>query len=119
MPKYTAKQSIGHYRPGQEIKGLEANQLQALLASGAIEEFREREEAKADGTAALIIVLEASVTELTASNKLLSDEKIKSDQENVELKSKVIDLEKTITESQTALKKAISEAKKPSTSVEK
>ena len=38
MPKYIAKQSIGHFMPGDEIKGLEDKQLQALLASGAIEE---------------------------------------------------------------------------------
>jgi hypothetical protein len=39
MPKYIAKQSIGHFRPGEEIEGLEDQQLQALLASGAIEEY--------------------------------------------------------------------------------
>ena len=38
MPKYIAKQSIGHFMPGDEIKGLEEKHLQALLASGAIEE---------------------------------------------------------------------------------
>ena len=58
MPKYTAKQSIGHFMPGDEIKGLEAKQLQALLASGAIEEYQEPEEPKADGTAARLAELE-------------------------------------------------------------
>ena len=73
MPKYIAKQSIGHFRPGQEIKGLEAKQLQALLASGAIEEYQEPEEHKADGTAARLAELE---------------------KENAELKAKVAELEK-------------------------
>lgn len=58
MSKYIAKQSIGHFRPGQEIKGLEAKQLQALLASGAIEEYQEPEEPRADGTAARLAELE-------------------------------------------------------------
>ncbi|MGC3818641.1 hypothetical protein [Acinetobacter sp. G11] len=73
MPKYIAKQSIGHFRPGQEIKGLEDNQLQALLVSGAIEEYQEPKEPKADGTAARLAELE---------------------KENAELKAKVAELEK-------------------------
>jgi len=58
MPKYTAKQSIGHFMPGDEIKGLEAKQLQALLASGAIEEYQEPEEPEADNTATRLAELE-------------------------------------------------------------
>lgn len=73
MPKYIAKQSIGHFRPGQEIKGLEDKKLQALLASGAIEEYQEPEEPKADGTAVRLAELE---------------------KENAELKAKVAELEK-------------------------
>ena len=73
MPKYIAKQSLGHFRPGQEITGLEAKQLQALLASGAIEEYQEPGEPKADGTAARLAELE---------------------KENAELKAKVAELEK-------------------------
>lgn len=73
MSKYIAKQSIGHFRPGQEITGLEAKQLQALLASGAIEEHQEPEEPKEDGTAARLAELE---------------------KENAELKAKVAELEK-------------------------
>jgi hypothetical protein len=37
--------------PGEEIKGLEET-IQALLASGAIEEEKAPEQPKADGTAA-------------------------------------------------------------------
>lgn len=112
MPKYIAKQSLGHYRPGEEIKGLESNQLQALLASGAIEEYQEPEEPKADGTAAQLAELEKANTDLTAANKLMTDEKIKSDQQNAELKAKVAELEKAVADSQAALKKATAEAKK-------
>ena len=94
MPKYIAKQSIGHYRPGDEIKGLESKQLQALLASGAIEEYQEPEEPKEDGAAARLAELEKANADLVAANKLMTDEKVKSDQENAELKAKVAELEK-------------------------
>ncbi|MEN8291959.1 hypothetical protein ABFO59_05690 [Acinetobacter radioresistens] len=94
MPKYIAKQSIGHFRPGQEIEGLEAKQLQALLASGAIEEYQEPEEPKADGTAARSAELEKANAELTMANKTLADDKAKAEQEVAELKAKVAELEK-------------------------
>src|SRR5690606_38712022 len=101
MPKYTAKQSIGHFMPGDEIKGLEAKQLQALLASGAIEEYQEPEEPKADGTAARLAELEKANAELTAANKTLTEasqtaaaDKAKADQEVAVLKPIVAELEK-------------------------
>lgn len=101
MPKYTAKQSIGHFMPGDEIKGLEAKQLQALLASGAIEEYQEPEEPEADNTAARLAELEKANAELTAANKTLTEanqtaaaDKAKADQEVTELKAKVAELEK-------------------------
>lgn len=101
MPKYTAKQSIGHFMPGDEIKGLEAKQLQALLASGAIEEYQEPEEPKADSTATRLAELEKVNAELTAANKTLTEanqaavaDKAKADQEVAELKAKVAELEK-------------------------
>lgn len=119
MPKYIAKQSLGHFRPGQEITGLESTQLQALLASGAIEEYQEPEEPKADGTAARLAELEKANTDLTAANQLMTDEKVKSDQENAELKAKVAELEKVVADSQAALKKATAEAKKVATPTEK
>ena len=73
MPKYIAKQSIGHFMPGDEIKGLEEKKLQALLASGAIEEYQEPAETKVDGAATRLAELE---------------------KENAELKAKVAELEK-------------------------
>jgi hypothetical protein len=60
MPKYIAKQSIGQFMPGEEIKGLEDKQLQALLASGAIEEEKAPEQPKADGTAARLQALKGN-----------------------------------------------------------
>ena len=119
MSKYIAKQSIGHFRPGDEIKGLEAKQLQALLASGAIEEYQELDEVKEDGTAVRLAELEKDNTDLAAANKLMTDEKVKSDQENAGLKAKVAELEKAVADSQAALKKATAEAKKVATPTEK
>ena len=63
MPKYIAKQSIGHFMPGDEIKGLEDKQLQALLVSGAIEEEKAPEQPKADGTAERLAELEKENSE--------------------------------------------------------
>lgn len=94
MPKYIAKQSIGHFMPGEEIKGLDAKRIQVLLASGAIEEYQESKDVKEDGTAARLAELEKANAELTAANKLLTDEKVKSDQINAELKAKLAELEK-------------------------
>jgi len=94
MPKYIAKQSIGHFRPGQEIEGLEAKQLQALLASGAIEEFNEPETPKTDNTAARMAELEKANAELTKSNTDLQAAKSKAEKEVEELKTKVAELEK-------------------------
>lgn len=119
MSKYIAKQSIGHFRPGQEIKGLEAKQLQALLASEAIEEYQEPEQPKADGTAARLAELAAEVVGLKANEEILIAGKDKADAEVVELKAKVAELEKAVADSQAALKKATAEAKKVATPTEK
>ena len=69
MPKYIAKQSLGHFRPGQEVKGLEDKQLQALLASGAIEEEKASEQPKADGAAARLAELEKALATTEAALK--------------------------------------------------
>jgi len=112
MPKYIAKQSIGHFMPGDEIKGLEEKHLQALLASGAIEEEKAPEQRKADGTAARIVELEKENAEQAGTIKLMTEEKAKSDQEKDGLESKVAELEKALSTSEAALKKATAEAKK-------
>src|SRR5690606_20694995 len=101
MPKYTAKQSIGHFMPGDEIKGLEAKQLQALLASGAIEEAKAKEEPEADNTAARLAELEKANAELTAANEALTKanqtaaaDKPQVNQEVTQLNAKVAEMEK-------------------------
>ena len=112
MPKYIAKQSIGHFMPGDEIKGLEDKQLQALLASGAIEEEKAPEQLKADGTAAQLASLTAEGAELKANEAILIEGKDKADAEVAELQQKVECLEKSLASSEAALKKATTEAKK-------
>ena len=112
MPKYIAKQSIGHFMPGNEIKGLEDKQLQALLVSGAIEEEKAPEQPKADGTAAQLASLTAEVAELKANEAILIEGKDKADAEVAELQQKVEGLEKSLASSEAALKKATTEAKK-------
>ena len=112
MPKYIAKQSVGHFMPGDEIKGLEDKQLQALLASGAIEEEKAPEQPKEDGTAAQLASLTAEVAELKANEAILIDGKDKADAEVAELQKKVEGLEKSLASSEAALKKATAEAKK-------
>lgn len=112
MPKYIAKQSIGHFMPGDEIKGLEDKQLQALLASGAIEEEKVPEQPKADGTAAQLASLAAEVAELKANEAILIEGKDKADAAAAELQKQVEGLEKALTTSEAALKKATAEAKK-------
>lgn len=115
MPKYIAKQSLGHFRPGQEITGLEAKQLQALLASGVIEEYQEPQEQKPDNTAAKLASLEAEVAELKEGEAILIAGKEQADKEVAELKLKVEGLEKSLATSEAALKKATAEAKKATT----
>ena len=112
MPKYIAKQSIGHFRPGEEIKGLESKQLQALLASGAIEEYQEPEEPKTDDSAARLAELEAEVAELKVNEEILIAGKDKAEAEVAELKVKVADLEKALSTTETVLKKAQADLKK-------
>ena len=112
MPKYIAKQSIGHFMPGDEIKGLEDKQLQALLVSGAIEEEKAPEQPKADGTAAQLASLAAEVAELKANEVILIEGKDKADAEVAELQKKVAELEKALATTEAALKKATTEAKK-------
>ena len=115
MPKYIAKQSIGQFMPGDEIKGLNAERIQALLASGAIEEEKAPEQPKADGAAAQLASLAAEVAELKANEAILIEGKDKADAEVAELQKKVAELEKALATTEAALKKATTEAKKATT----
>lgn len=115
MPKYIAKQSLGHFRPGQEVKGLEDKQLQALLVSGAIEEEKAPEQPKADGTAERLAELKKENAEQAGIIKLMTEDKAKSVQEKDGLETKVAELEKALATTEAALKKATAEAKKATT----
>lgn len=97
MPKYIAKQSIGHFRPGDEIKGLEAKQLQALLASGVIEEEQAIEQPKESNFASQMAALAAENAELKANELSLTEAKNKAEAEVAELKAKVAEIEKSQT----------------------
>ena len=112
MPKYIAKQSIGQFMPGDEIKGLNADRIQALLASGAIEEEKAPDQPKADGTAERLAELEKENAEQAGTIKLMTEDKAKSDQEKDGLETKVAELEKALASTEAALKKATTEAKK-------
>ena len=112
MQKYIAKQSIGQFMPGDEIKGLNPERIQALLASGAIEEEKAPEQPKADGTAERLAELEKENAEQAGTIKLMTEDKAKSDQEKDGLETKVAELEKALATSEAALKKATTEAKK-------
>ena len=115
MQKYIAKQSIGQFMPGDEIKGLNADRIQALLASGAIEEEKAPEQPKADGTAERLAELEKENAEQAGTIKLMTEDKAKSDQEKDGLETKVAELEKALATTEAALKKATAEAKKATT----
>ena len=109
---YIAVGSVGEALPGQEVKGLNADRIQALLASGAIEEEKVPEQPKADGAAAQLASLAAEVAELKANEAILIEGKDKADAEVAELQKKVEGLEKSLASSEAALKKATTEAKK-------
>ncbi|MFW1764820.1 hypothetical protein ACG9X2_05040 [Acinetobacter bereziniae] len=87
MPKYIAKQSIGHFRPCDEIKGLEDKQIQALLVSGAIEEEKAPEKTKQDGSAQQLAELAAQVADLKTNELLLIDAKDKAEAQVADLKT--------------------------------
>ena len=92
MPKYIAKQSVGHFLPGEEIKGLDAERIQALLVSGAIEEYKVPVQTPSDESSDLKKLL-GEVADLKASNTLLIEEKDKALGEVADLTAKVKKLE--------------------------
>ncbi|MFG0589042.1 hypothetical protein ACF8D3_13540 [Acinetobacter sp. YQ_14] len=106
MPKYIAKQSIGHFRPGSEIKGLDANRIQALLASGAIEEYKQPEQTSLDGSTSDLKQLLGEVADLKVANSQLTQEKEKALGEVADLKGKVSKLEAELAAATTKSPKA-------------
>ncbi|MDU6055780.1 MAG: hypothetical protein E6667_06215, partial [Acinetobacter junii] len=93
MPKYIAKQSVGNFLPGEEIKGLNAERIQALLASGAVEEYKPPEQSSSTESSSDLKKLLGEVADLKASNTQLSEEKAKALGEVADLKAKVAKLE--------------------------
>ncbi|ENX63589.1 hypothetical protein F885_00331 [Acinetobacter higginsii] len=93
MPKYIAKQSVGHFLPGEEIKGLDAERIQALLVSGAIEEYKAPEQTPSDESKSDLKKLLGEVADLKATNTQLTEEKDKALGEVADLKAKVTKLE--------------------------
>lgn len=96
MPKYIALQSVGAFLPGDEIKGLNEDRIQALLASGAIEEYKPPEQTPPDDSADELEKLKGEVEDLKASNKLLETEKTTALSEVEDLKAKVSKLEASL-----------------------
>lgn len=94
---YIAVGSVGHFMPGDEIKGLDADRIQTLLASGAIKEQLPEEAPAPDPK---IDALEKEVTEWKAKAEA-------SEKEVTELKAEVA-----------ALKKAAAAEKKAATTKE-
>jgi len=93
MPKYIAKQSVGAYLPGDEIKGLDVERIQALLASGAIEEYKPPEQTQYDDSADELEKLKGEIEDLKTSNKKLETDKTTALGEIEDLKAKVSKLE--------------------------
>lgn len=93
MPKYIAKQSVGHFLPGEEIKGLDAERIQALLASGAIEEYKPSEKTPSSESTGDLKQLLSEVADLKAANIQLTEEKGKALSEVADLKAKITKLE--------------------------
>lgn len=110
MPKYIAVGSIGHFMPGDEIKGLDADRIQALLASGVIAEPVEVVTVSDSGQE--LDILKAEIAELQAQNKVLEGEKVVSAKEVTDLKAKVVELKKSLIASE---KKLAAEIKKTAT----
>lgn len=93
MPKYIAKQSVGHFLPGEEIKGLDAERIQALLASGAIEEYKPPEKTPSSESTGDLKQLLSEVADLKAANIQLTEEKDQALGEVADLKAKITMLE--------------------------
>lgn len=93
MPKFIAKQSVGNFLPGEEIKGLNAERIQALLDSGAVEEYKPPEQSSSTESSSDLKKLLGEVADLKASNTQLSEEKEKALGEVADLKAKVAKLE--------------------------
>ncbi len=93
MQKYIALQSVGAFLPGDEIKGLNEDRIQALLVSGAVEEYKPPEQTQHDDSSDELDKLKGQVEELKAFNKQLETDKTTALSEIKDLKAKVSKLE--------------------------
>ena len=69
---YIAVGSVGEALPGQEVKGLNAERIQALLASGAIEEEKAPEQPKAACASARLAEFEKKNSEQSGTINLIT-----------------------------------------------
>lgn len=92
--KYIAVGSVGHFLPGDEIKGLDADRIQALLASGAIKEAKEPEQAKTDNSASEIKELKAEIAKAEQNAKEANTKVAALEKENETLKAEIAELKK-------------------------
>lgn len=89
---YIAVGSVGHFLPGDEIKGLDADRIQALLASGAIEEVKEPEQAPVDNSATEIAELKAELKEALGKASQAEAQNIAYVKEIAALKAEIAEL---------------------------
>lgn len=92
--KYIAIGSVGRFQPGEEIKGLDAERIQALLASGAIAEYKEPEEPKGDDSAVEIAELKAELKEALGKASQAEAQNIAYVKEIEALKAEIAELKK-------------------------
>lgn len=92
--KYIAVGSVGHFLPGDEIKGLDADRIQALLASGAIEETKEPEQAQTNNAASEIAELKDKLAKAEQDAKEANTKVANFEKENETLKAEIAELKK-------------------------
>lgn len=91
---YIAVGSVGHFLPGDEIKGLDADRIQALLASGAIAEAKEPEQAQGDNSAKEIAELKDKLAKTEQNAKEANTKVATLEKENGTLKAEIAELKK-------------------------
>lgn len=94
IKKYIAIGSVGHFLPGEEIKGLDAERIQALLASGAIAEAKEPEQVRANSSASEIAELKDKLAKAERDAKEANIKVVALEKENADLKAEIAELQK-------------------------
>lgn len=91
---YIAVGSVGHFLPGDEIEGLDADRIQALLASGAIAEAKEPEQAQSDNSASEIAELKDKLAKAEQDANEANTKVVALEKENETLKAEIAELKK-------------------------